>query len=260
MADSKVDPNSNQATGGADSREAEFESLSRELAEKELELATLESKLSAFEKRYAGRVGILIAELDGLEKEIARELYRLHPEEKTKAGFQKAEKKAKSSRDAVDEKIKQAEKEPFIPSEELKNLYRKIAKTIHPDLATEESEREFRTSLMARANAAYKNGDMEALEQILYEWEHRDTESFRKAAQIIETVPREQRLRKIRMHIQELERRIQALYQSELYTLMMKVEQAGREGRDLLGDMAKDLQIQIQAAKGLLESLRERKE
>ncbi|MEJ2757116.1 MAG: hypothetical protein P8046_01420 [Anaerolineales bacterium] len=60
--------------------ETEFERLSRILSEKELALATLETELSAFEELYASTVGVLIAELDVLEREIARELLRLHPE------------------------------------------------------------------------------------------------------------------------------------------------------------------------------------
>jgi hypothetical protein len=260
MADSMGHSNTGRTSESAGNREAEFEALSKELAEKELELATLESRLSAFEKLYAGRVGVLIAELDALEKEIARELYRLHPEAEYQAGFGRAEKKAKASREAVDEKTKKAEKEPFIPSEELKNLYRRIAKTLHPDLAANDAERGLRTSLMAKANEAYKKGDKEALERIVYEWEHRGEQAARQAAPMVQTIPWEQRIRQIRMHIQDLERRIAALKQSDLCRLMLKTEQAGREGRDLLGGMAKDLQTQIQAARGLLENLRERKE
>ena len=58
-------------------RNAEFKSLSKELAEKELELSTLERRLSWFEERYARKVGILYAELDEIEREIAKELMRL---------------------------------------------------------------------------------------------------------------------------------------------------------------------------------------
>jgi hypothetical protein len=258
MANSKVDPNPPQSENGFESRHAEFEALSKELAESELELATLENKLSEFEKRYARTVGILFAELDELEKEIAKELLRLNPTEEYKQGFQRAERKAKNSQDAVNERIVQNEKKPFTPSDELKNLFRKVAKIIHPDLATDEHERAYRNSLMARANEAYKNGDLEALEQILDEWEHRDEKTFSKEAQPSQLDQLEQKILQVRTRINAIERRIAELGKSELYQLMIKVEQAELEGRDLLGDMAKNLQDQIQAAKGLLESLREK--
>ena len=76
VAESMIDFNSYQFEDYT-----EFETLSRRLAEKELELATLENRRFAFEKRYISVVGILLAELDAVEKEIARELFRRHPDE-----------------------------------------------------------------------------------------------------------------------------------------------------------------------------------
>ncbi len=257
MAHSKNIPGSTQAENDFESREAKFESLSKELTERELELATLENELSVFEKRYARTVGILFAELDNLEKEIAKELFRLHPEEEYKQGFQKAERKAKNSQDAVNEKINQSEKKPFIPSEEIRNLFRKVAKAVHPDLATNENERAYRTSLMARANAAYKNGDKEALEQILFEWEHRDEKSFLEEAKPNKSNQLEQKIVQIKIRLKEIETKIGEMKKSELYQLMLKVDRVEQQGRDLLSDMAKDIQRQIEAAKGLLDSLKQ---
>ena len=50
--------NSKQSEQYLVNEETEFERLSIELAERELELATLENELSVFEKRYARTVGI----------------------------------------------------------------------------------------------------------------------------------------------------------------------------------------------------------
>jgi hypothetical protein len=237
--------------------EAEFEALTRELAERELELATLENELSVFEKRYVKTVGILFAELDALEKEIAREMLRLHPEEAYREGFRRAEKKSQASQDAVNEKTKQDEKQTYIPTEEIKNLYRKVAKAIHPDLSVSEEERAFRTRLMARANAAYKTGDKQALEQILYEWEHRDEKTMFREEKIIGLDLLERKILQIKARLKEIERKVGELKQSELYQLMKKVEQADREKRDLLGDMAKDLREKVLYAKQFLESLKD---
>ncbi len=237
--------------------EAEFEALTRELAERELELATLENELSMFERRYAKIVGVLFAELDALEAEIAKELLRIHPEEPYRDGFRRAEKRARDSQDAADEKTKQQERQAYIPTEEIKNLYRKIAKAIHPDLAVNEEERAFRTTLMARANAAYKIGDRQALEQILYEWEHRNEKSMAREADLIQPDLLERRILQIKARLKEIEIKIGKLKESELYQLMTKVEQADAEKRDLLADMAADLREKIFYAKQLLESLRE---
>ncbi len=97
---------------------------------------------------------------------------------------------------------------------------------------------------------------MEALERILDEWEHRDEKSFLEESQLGESEQLEQKILRIKLRIKEIEAKIGEMKQSELYQLMIKVEQAKLEGRDLLDDMAKDLQYQIQSAKGLLESLK----
>ncbi len=237
--------------------EAVFEALIRELTEKELELATLENQLAKFEKRYARTVGVLFAELDALEAAIAKELLRLHPEDPYREGFRRAEQKAKASKDAVDERAQPDEKQAYIPTDEIKNLYRKVAKAIHPDLSVNEEEREYRTRLMARANAAYKVGDKQALEQILYEWEHRDETSMAREQEPAQPNLLQRQILQMKARLKEIDIRIAKLKESELYQLMVKVNRADREKRDLLGDMAKDLREKIAGAKQLLGSLQE---
>jgi DnaJ-class molecular chaperone len=55
----------------------------------------------------------------------------------------------------------------FKPSDDLKRLYREIAKRIHPDLATDDAERAKRNQLMAEVNRAYADGDEARLRAIL---------------------------------------------------------------------------------------------
>lgn len=57
--------------------------------------------------------------------------------------------------------------QPFLPSAELRTLYREVAKRIHPDLATDEADRLKREQLMAEANAAYQKGDAQSLRRSL---------------------------------------------------------------------------------------------
>ena len=172
-------------------------------------------------------------------------------------GFRRAEEKASASREAVNERINRSEKKPHVPSEEVRELFRKVAKAVHPDLATNEQERAYRTTLMARANAAYRQGDKQALERILEEWEHRDEASFFEPARPSVATQLEQKIAQVRSRLREIEARIAELKGTELHKLMIRVEYANQQGRDLLNDMAEDLQRQIAAARGLLDSLKE---
>ncbi len=241
-----------------ESLRAEFEALAKELAEKELELATVQSELSAFESRYAGAVGVLYAELDALEREIALEQCRLHPNDKPyQQTFQKAEQKARTSQEKVNETLNRKVKKDFKPSKELQDLYRKVAKAIHPDFAASEEERQYRTTLMSRANAAYQQGDTDALEQILVEWENWQRSPHLPALPQDEFSELKEKILRANTRMAEIKAAIERLKSSDLYRLLRKVERAEAQGFDLLAEMARDIQRQIQGARHLLESLRE---
>ena len=150
---------------------AELTTLKATLAQRELDLATLQAELHAFERRYLRTVGAGYAELDEIEAQIAEALARLNPEDK------KAQQQASQSRSRAHESSQAAGAVDagavieFKPSDSLKRLYREIAKRIHPDLATDEKDRARRHKLMAEANRAYEEGDEARLQAILREWE-----------------------------------------------------------------------------------------
>lgn len=57
------------------------------------------------------------------------------------------------------------------PSEEVRRLYRELARKAHPDLAREEDERKRREEFITRVNAAYARGDETLLRELSAEWE-----------------------------------------------------------------------------------------
>jgi curved DNA-binding protein CbpA len=67
---------------------------------------------------------------------------------------------ARDGGDGVAEEIPTLERQ----AAELKRLYRRLARLLHPDLAPDEADRERLSALMARANAAYEAEDLAALE------------------------------------------------------------------------------------------------
>ena len=63
----------------------------------------------------------------------------------------------------------------------LKQLYRRLARRFHPDLALDETDRAYRTDLMMAINAAYTAGNLEELERLAQE-----PDSISRAPQSIE--------------------------------------------------------------------------
>ncbi|NGN65450.1 hypothetical protein G5C51_16290 [Streptomyces sp. A7024] len=57
------------------------------------------------------------------------------------------------------------------PSDAARKLYRDLARKAHPDLATDEGERERRGEFITRVNQAYANSDEELLRALTEEWE-----------------------------------------------------------------------------------------
>jgi hypothetical protein len=237
----------------------ELDLLIKILSEKELELSTLENQLWLFEIRFAQTVGGLYAELDEIEKEIAKELLRLHPDEEYRKGYRRAEEKAKASQDSVREVIHQSDQKPFRPSEKLKNLYFKVAKTIHPDLSADPNEREYRHTLMTKANEAFKKGDIEGLEKILNEWDKGDRATHFEHKELAPLDQLNLQIRQVKGRIEEIIRGLAELKKTERYQLMVKVEKADQRGVNLLVEMAKNVKDQIIAARKLLSSLQQTK-
>ncbi|BAU65118.1 DnaJ-like protein [Stanieria sp. NIES-3757] len=206
-------------------KKIELASLETELAEKELNLATFQAELNAFEKEYMRAIGIRYTELDRIEAQINEYMELLE-----------------SAKD-------------FKPSQELKKLYREVAKKIHPDLATDENERQRRQQLMAEANQAYEDGNVEKLQAILHDWES-SPESVKGEGISFELIRIIRQIAQSRKRLKVIQSEIEALEQTELYQLKIKIIEAKKVGQDLLADMANELDKQINIAMQKLEELK----
>jgi hypothetical protein len=200
-----------------------LEELTEDLTAKEAEFAETGSAFARFRAEYLRRFAPLYTELDRLEAEIAR---RLAQEEATPAAHAKAADataRAEESQRALDDGLADVadaddETRPTPPAPELKALYRDAAKRIHPDLATDEAEKERRTMLMASLNAAYDAGDADAIQRIL------DSESARPeaitgddiGARLMRTI---RRIAQVRGRLSELVALTNALRSDPLFVL-----------------------------------------
>ena len=230
-------------------KKAALSVLETELAEHELELSTLKAELHSFELRYIKIVGVKYAALDEIEAEIAEHLATSTPDN------EKLQDDAKTARTRADETAKETGKaiseptssEKFKPSDSMKKLYREIAKKIHPDLSTNPEERKRREKMMAEANRAYEEGNIERLKQILREWETspETVEGEGVGAELIRTI---RKIAQVKERFVSIEKAVEALKASDLYLLMLKVIEAEEKGQDLLTEMAATVSKMIDGA------------
>src|SRR5712691_7266667 len=104
--------------------------LQATLAERELFLTNLKAELSAFEGRYLRQVGTLYAELDEWNAKVAERVADEEGTEESRSGAAQARTQAEESDSAVHGDA--AKVQEFLPSAELKALYREVAKRVHP--------------------------------------------------------------------------------------------------------------------------------
>lgn len=241
-----------------DSKRAELAVLEGQLTEQELALATLQAALHAFEGRYLRRVGRLCAELDTIEAHIAEALARRHPENPaTAAHAAQACAQAQASAEATEDAVASHTQEAFHPPDQLKKLYRDVAKHVHPDLGTTEEDRGRRHQFMTDANRAYQAGDETGLWALLHAWEQSPA-AVQGEGIVADLVRVIRQIAQVRERLSAIETALTQLQGSDLYQLHTQVEAEAIFGRDLLAIMAERLQRQIADARRRLAEVLQR--
>jgi hypothetical protein len=241
---------------------AEFEVLAQEVGEMELEFATAQAELAEFSRHYHERVGTRIAELDALQAQIAEQLAARTPADV--AIKQKAEKARAQSERSQRERTRFHEldreiEKPFAPSVELKRLFRHLAQKIHPDRAEDEGDRAWRTELMSEANRAYRASDAMVLKEILRQWQAGRDDDKRENLPEPQKKSRahdlEQQVARMQKRLAEINEQLNRLLASRLYELFAATNMARSRNRDLLLEMAEQLDAQIAEARLKLERI-----
>lgn len=139
-------------------------------------------------------------------------------------------------------------------SEGLRDVYRRVAKAIHPDFADSDADRKRRQKLMAEANRAYAEEDRITLQAILEEWElSPETAVAVGTAGELALVTR--RITRIVERIRSVELEMARLRNTDLYRLIQRVQDARWQGRDIITEMASRLDAEILAACRTLNEL-----
>ena len=143
-------------------------------------------------------------------------------------------------------------------SQSLKNLYREVAKKIHPDLATSAADRIRRQQLMAEANDAYATGDEARLRAILEEYEA-SPESVQGEGAAAELVRVIRTIAQVKKRLAQIVLEIEVLRTSDIFALKARADRTAEEGRDMLREMAEDLDSQIAASRERLDTLAQKR-
>jgi hypothetical protein len=243
----------------------ELDVLTQEIAELELELATAQAEVADFSQRYHAVVGKRMVELDTLQAQIAAHEADRKPDDtalkqaaeqsKTQAERSQQEQRRfeEAPNDARSKSQSQAEPKPFTPSRDLKRLYRQIAQKIHPDRATSEADRDWRTHLMSEATRAYRSEDEAALREVLSLWQ--EGPSAGSAASAGGKNSLETQLQRMRARLAAIQGELDRLLASRLYELFVATRLAQRQSRDLLQEMAATVELQIAAARQRLQEI-----
>jgi hypothetical protein len=244
---------------------AEIEVLGQELAEMELELATAQGELARFTEHYHSVIAGRMAELDRLQADLAKLRKQSAPDDPgLDAAAREAESRAEQSRrENTHFKSRETDAgERFAPSNDLKKQFRQLAQKIHPDRATNEDDRAWRTHLMSEANRAYRTGDSCALDEVLTLWLEGQQSGRSSLEGAVPPAPTSsgtaalaEEAAKIRRRIAAIVTELDRLYGSKLYELFAATRVATRQGRDMLQEMARRLDELIDLAKSELDRL-----
>ena len=220
--------------------ETEQSELEEQVAQAELALEVAKTETERFRHRYYEAVGRLYAELDELDAQIAYERM-LHSPGDPVAQTQAQTAQARAEKSAEEAGLVGARPEPPPDTTpELKQLYRKATRLMHPDRATTECERLRRTELMSRVNRAYERGDMRAIEILIREFGH-DPEAIEGedvASRIVKTI---RRIAQLRRRLGEAQQELKAQQKASTYKLKKTIETAEAMGGDPLGDLTRQL-------------------
>ena len=210
----------------------------------EREYEAAREQIRAFEKRWKPAVGRRYVEVEELKEktERARRLLRL-----ARAGRLQPS----PEDDALSPETPQA---VFRPENELRTLFRELARRVHPDRGEDAEDRQRRHEFMAEASRAYRNRDHRRLQWLLEHWlasprlaPGRDIDSRIARAN--------QKIAWARYRVQEMNHLIAELHGSSLAELRRECEQAVRQGRNLVAEMRARVLLDLERAQAELESV-----
>lgn len=129
-------------------------------------------------------------------------------------------------------------------NERIKQLYHQLARRYHPDLAKDEEDRQRRNEMMLIINEAYAKRDFQALKRL-----DKETKTATLSGSSTTTSYQKVTLRILRERYHQLAEQVDnlkieraSLLQSDMMDLKLKSSLARARGRDLLAELAQELE------------------
>ena len=142
-------------------------------------------------------------------------------------------------------KVSKGKKSKFSPKmeEQIKNLFRELARRFHPDLTSDPEEKKWREEVMTRVNQAYSNRDLKALRALAEQPDRPVDAPNQTKKQEIASLKAE--LKRLDGVIADLKARINHLEESPAWQLKMEARLKRRSGADLLTELETKIRDQI---------------
>lgn len=211
--------------------------LRRQLRSLEAEYARDVERIRKFERRYRPAVGVRYDELERLRERTSRGWEALgNAQSSAGPGGSDAETEADEPRQPVRR-----------PGSEARRLFLTLARQIHPDLATDEDERKRRHEFMAEATLAYRDNDSHRLQWLVEHWqaESEPILGFGRGSQWART---NRQIAWARYRIRDVQYSLGQLHSSPVARMMQEHDAARASGRNLILEMRKQIQAELEEA------------
>lgn len=224
-----------------------------ELVRRERDLSALKLDLQRLQSRYLDEVGALYAELSTLEAAVADAEIRagLRPPPGVHTHDEVGGDAAAAGAGADDAPWAGGCSTRAAPTDDLRRMFRDVAKAVHPDLALDEPARYRRHSLMAEANRAYAERDEDRLRLILRAWES-SPEAVIGDDPGAHRARGERRRAQIDARLLAIETELADLHGSAIWRLKGKIDDARAKGWDLFAEMVLQVKGEIGRARARL--------
>jgi chromosome segregation ATPase len=225
---------------------AALERTHADLIEAEARLADELAAINAFELEFEAKVGYLWDRLDALEGDIERYQDRI---QMLRDGYLSVERQYRRTWQAPPPSAPTPPSQPLSQAGEaqIKSLYRQLARRFHPDLAVDDADRAHRTEKMTVINDAYAVRSLVELEALAREPDVRiltgHVRPGQTEAQLAQAL--EDELARCQRRLREIESELRRLPQRPSVQLSLEAKLARNQGRDLLREMAAELELKI---------------